>query len=99
MIGAVGTSLLTMMPTAWSAVAMAQNAPGGTSGTPGTATTSPTATGAVGDGDMSTWLWIVLAVVIIAGLLHYFLGRGRATRIWHIVRKCGPVYRKNDALI
>ncbi|WP_414471251.1 hypothetical protein [Microvirga sp. M2] len=81
MIGTIRTSLLTMMLAAWSAVAMAQNAPGGTENAPGTATPSPTTTGAVGNGDMGTWLWVVLAVVIIAGLLYYFLGRGRGTRI------------------
>ncbi|MEZ0170456.1 hypothetical protein [Microvirga sp. TS319] len=81
MIGTIRTSLSTMMLAASSIVAMAQNAPDGTSGSPGTATPSPAATGAVADGDMSTWLWVVLAVVIIAGLLYYFLGRGRATRI------------------
>jgi len=81
MIRTLKASLLTMMLTAWSAIAMAQSAPGGTSGATGTAASSPTSTGAVGDGGTSTWLWVVLAVIVIAGLLYYFLGRGRATRI------------------
>jgi len=82
MIETIKGLLLTMMLTAWSALAVAQTAPGGTpGGTTGGGTTSPPATGAVGDGDTMTWLWVVLAVVVIAGLLYYFLGRGRATRM------------------
>jgi hypothetical protein len=27
------------------------------------------------------WLWIIVAVVVIAALLYYFLGRGRSTRV------------------
>lgn len=81
MTATIRTSLLLLMMTAWSAMAQTQNAPGGTSGTSGTATSSPATTGAVGDGGTSTWLWVVLAVVVIAGLLYYFLGRGRTTRI------------------
>lgn len=72
MIEAIKISLLTMMLTIWSTIAMAQTAPGG-------GTSSP-ATGAVGDEGMN-WLWIVIAVVVVAGLLFYFLGRNRSTRI------------------
>lgn len=81
MIGTIRTSLLLMMLTAWNAVAMAQTPPGGTTGAPATGTSAPAGTGAVGDGSTSTWLWVILAVVVIAGLLYYFLGRGRTTRI------------------
>ncbi|WP_445500499.1 hypothetical protein [Microvirga sp. G4-2] len=85
MMGIIKVSLLTLMLTAWSAIAMAQTSPSGTSGTPGTgtsppATTSPGAAGAVGD-DGTNWLWIVIAVVVVAGLLFYFLGRNRSTRV------------------
>lgn len=85
MIETIKLSLLTMMLTAWSAIAMAQTSPGGTPGTPGTGTsppttTSPGTTGAVG-GDGTNWLWIVIAVVVVAGLLFYFLGRNRSTRV------------------
>ncbi len=80
MIETLKVSLLTMMLTAWSAFAVAQTAPGGTSGTTGAGTSSPTTTGAVGDGG-TNWLWIVIAVVVAAGLLYYFLGRNRSTRV------------------
>jgi hypothetical protein len=85
MIETIRVSLLTMMLTAWSAIAMAQTSPGGTPGTPGTGTSSPTTTspgttGAIGDGG-TNWLWIVIAVVVVAGLLFYFLGRNRSTRV------------------
>jgi len=81
MIETIKGTILAMMLTAWSAVAMAQTAPGGTSGTPDGTASAPATTGAVGDGETSTWLWVVLALVVIAGLLYYFLGRGRTTRI------------------
>jgi len=80
MIAALKISLLTMMLTAWSALAAAQTAPGGTSGSTGSGTSSPTTTGAVGD-EGTSWLWVVLAIVVVAGLLFYFLGRNRSTRI------------------
>lgn len=85
MIETIKVSLLTMMLTAWSAIAMAQTTPGGPPGSPGSETSSPTTTapattGAVG-GEGMNWLWIVIAVVVIAGLLFYFLGRNRSTRI------------------
>lgn len=78
MIEALKISMLTLMLTVWSGFAMAQTPPGGSSESPGTS--SPTTTGAVGD-EGSTWLWIVIAVVVVAGLLFYFLGRNRSTRI------------------
>ncbi|WP_134496716.1 hypothetical protein [Microvirga pakistanensis] len=71
MIETIKVSLLTMMLTAWSALAMAQAPTGGTA--------APGDAGAAGDGETSTWLWVVLAVVVIAALLYYFLGRGRRT--------------------
>lgn len=80
MINTIKGSILTLMLSVWSSLAYAQTAPGGTSGSTGSGTSSPTTTGAVGDGGTS-WLWIVVAVVVIAGLLFYFLGRNRSTRI------------------
>ena len=79
-------SMLTMMLTVWSAIATAQTSPGGTPGTPGGGTTSPsgTTTGAAPaatSGDGVDWIWIIVAVVVIAALLYYFLGRGRSTRV------------------
>ena len=86
MIETLKVSLLTMMLTVWSAIAMAQTTPGGTPGTPGGGTTSPSGTttganpgGAAGEG--MDWVWIIVAVVVIAALLFYFLGRGRSTRV------------------
>ena len=82
MIETLKVSLLTMMLTVWSAIAMAQTSPG----TPGGGTTSPSGTttsanpgGAAGEG--IDWLWIIVAVVVIAAPLYYFLGRGRSTRV------------------
>ena len=86
MIETLKVSLLTMMLTVSSAIAMAQTSPGGTPGTPGGGTTSPSGTttsanpgGAAGEG--MDWIWIIVAVVVIAALLFYFLGRGRSTRV------------------
>ncbi len=76
-------SLLTMILMAWSAIALAQTSPGGS---PGGGTSSPSGTTtSANPGDVAgsgiNWLWIIVAVVVIAGLLFYFLGRGRSTRI------------------
>jgi hypothetical protein len=86
MIETLKVSLLTMMLTAWSTIAMAQTSPGGTPGTPGGGTTSPSGTttganpgGATGEG--MDWIWIIVAVVVVAALLFYFFGRGRSTRV------------------
>ena len=46
MIETLKVSLLTMVLTVWSTIAMAQTTPGGTPGTPGGGTTSPGTTGA-----------------------------------------------------
>ena len=84
MIETLKVSLLTMMLTVWSTIAMAQTTPGGTPGTPGGGTTSPGTTGATpgaAAGEGMDWLWIIVAVVVIAALLYYFLGRGRSTRV------------------
>jgi hypothetical protein len=27
------------------------------------------------------WIWILVAVAVVAALLYYFLGRGRSTRV------------------
>lgn len=81
MIETLKVSLLTMMLTVWSAIAMAQTSPGGT---PGGGTTSPGTTGAAPGataGEGIDWVWIIVAVVVIAALLYYFLGRGRSTRV------------------
>ena len=82
MIETFKASLLTMMLTVWSTIAMAQTSPG----SPGGGATSPSGTttganpgGAAGEG--MDWVWIIVAVVVIAALLFYFLGRGRSTRV------------------
>ena len=86
MIETLKVSLLTMMLTVWSAIAMAQTTPGGTPGTPGGGATSPSGTttganpgGAAGEG--MDWIWIIVAVVVIAALVFYFMGRSRNTRV------------------
>jgi hypothetical protein len=83
MIEKLKVSLLTIMLTVWSTIAMAQTSPGGT---PGGGATSPSGTttganpgGATGEG--MDWIWIIVAVVVVAALLFYFLGRGRSTRV------------------
>ena len=82
MIETLKVSLLTMMLTVWSAIAMAQTTPGGTPGTPGGGTTSPsgTTTGATpgaAAGEGMDWLWIIVAVVH-AGLMEHAFGAGQA---------------------
>ena len=72
-------SVLTMILTVWSAMAVAQTTPGGTTSPSGT-TTSANPGGAAGDG--MDWIWIIVALAVVAGLLFYFLGRRRTgTRI------------------
>jgi hypothetical protein len=80
MIETLKVSLLTMMLTVWSTIAMAQTSPGGTPGTPGGGTTTSTDPAAAA-GEGMDWVWIIVAVVVIAALLYYFLGRGRSTRV------------------
>lgn len=81
MIEALKASLLTMMLTLWSAVALAQTTPGGSAGSTGSGTSSAT-TGVVGDtGTTMSWFWIVVAVIVVFGLLYYLFGRNRSTRI------------------
>jgi hypothetical protein len=87
MIETLKVSLLTMILTVWSTIAMAQTSPGGTPGTPGGGTTSPSGTTTSADpaaaaaGDGMDWIWIIVALVVVAALLYYFLGRGRNTRV------------------
>ncbi|HZH11811.1 MAG TPA: hypothetical protein VEZ24_15730 [Microvirga sp.] len=82
MIEALKTSLLTMMLTLWSMIALAQTTPGGTAGSTGGGTSSQTTTGAVGDtGTTMSWFWLVVAVIVVFGLLYYLFGRNRSTRI------------------
>ncbi|MBJ6127640.1 hypothetical protein [Microvirga splendida] len=75
MIETLRISLLTMTLTAWSTIAMAQVTPGGVApAPPGAAPVEPA-------GEGLDWLWIIVAVVVVAALLFYFLGRGRNTRV------------------
>ena len=46
-------------------------------GAPSGVTTNANPGGTSGDG--LNWVWIVLALVVVAGLLFYFLGRRRST--------------------
>jgi hypothetical protein len=71
-------SALTMMLTAWSAIAVAQTSPGGTPGG-GAAPPAGTTTDAAGGG--MDWLWIVAVIAVVAIVIFYFLRRGRSTRI------------------
>jgi hypothetical protein len=71
-------SALTMMLTAWSAIAVAQTSPGGTPGG-GAAPPAGTTTDAAGGG--MDWLWIVVVIAVVAIVIFYFLRRGRSTRI------------------
>jgi hypothetical protein len=83
MLEKLKASLLTLMLTVWSTMVMAQTPPGGTSGggatSPSGTTTSANPGGAAGEG--MDWIWIIVAVVVVAGLLFYFLGRNRSTRV------------------
>jgi len=84
MLQKLHASLMTFVLMVWSSLVVAQTAPGGTTA-PGT--TSPTGTTTGGDpaaaaGEGMDWIWIAIAVIVIAALLYYFLGRRRSgTRI------------------
>lgn len=73
MLTKLEASMLTVMLMAWSSVALAQTPPGGAA-PPAGATTDAAANG-------MDWLWIIALVAVVAGVLFYFLGRGRSTRI------------------
>jgi hypothetical protein len=78
MIETFKASLLTLMLTVWSTIVMAQTPPSSTPSPSGPATgTTP---GAAADAGMD-WIWIIVAVIVVAALLYYFLGRGRSTRV------------------
>ena len=72
-------SVLTMVLMVWSTIVIAQTTPGGGTTSPSGTTTS-TDPAAAGDG--MDWIWIIVALAVVAGLLYYFLGRRRTdTRI------------------
>ena len=87
MLATFKASVLTMILMAWTTLVLAQTPPAGTT-TPGATppaggATSPSGTttsanpgGATGEG--LNWIWIILAVAVIAGLLFYFFGRRRS---------------------
>lgn len=82
MLETIKASVLTMVLMVWSAVAVAQTAPGGTSGSTGSGTSAASTTGAVADtGTTMSWLWLVVAVIVLFGILYYLFGRNRSTRI------------------
>ncbi|MBB4042204.1 hypothetical protein GGR34_003892 [Microvirga flocculans] len=58
---------LAAMLTAWSGIVMAQTSSGGV----------PTGVPQSG----MDWVWILVALIVVAALLFYFLGRGRGTRL------------------
>jgi hypothetical protein len=73
-------SVLTMILTVWSTMVVAQTTPGGGTTSPSGTTTSANPGGAAGEG--MDWIWIIVALAVVAGLLFYFLGRRRSgTRI------------------
>ena len=80
MLAYVKASVLTMVLTIWSTIVIAQTAPGGGTTSPSGTTTSANPGAAAGDG--MDWIWIIVALAVVAGLLFYFLGRRRTgTRI------------------
>jgi hypothetical protein len=75
MLKQLQVSAFTTILLIWGAVASAQTAPS-TPGTPGgSATNTETAAG----GDLN-WLWIVIALAVVAAIVWYFM-RGRRTTI------------------
>ncbi len=73
------TSLLTFVLLVWSTIVVAQTAPSG-GPAPGAASPSGTTTGANPGGATGAglnWIWIVVALVVIAAILFYFFGRRR----------------------
>ncbi|HZB62862.1 MAG TPA: hypothetical protein VE423_09345 [Microvirga sp.] len=73
-------SVLTMILMVWSTFVVAQTTPGGGTTSPSGTTTSTDPAAAAGDG--MDWIWIIVALAVVAGLLYYFLGRRRTdTRI------------------
>ena len=73
-------SVLTMVLMVWSTIVVAQTTPGGGTTSPSGTTTSANPGNAAGDG--MNWIWIIVALAVVAGLLYYFLGRRRtSTRI------------------
>jgi hypothetical protein len=73
-------SVLTMILMVWSTFVVAQTTPGGGTTSPSGTTTSTDPAAAAGDG--MDWIWIIVALAVVAGLLFYFLGRRRTgTRI------------------
>ena len=79
MLAYVKASVLTMVLTIWSTIVAAQTAPGGGTTSPSGTTTSANPGGAAGEG--MDWIWIIVALAVVAGLLFYVLGRRRGTRI------------------
>jgi heme/copper-type cytochrome/quinol oxidase subunit 2 len=61
----------------WTALALAQTAPGGSSPA-GTATGANTG---AATSESVNWVWIGLVVVVVAGALFYFVVRRRGTRV------------------
>ena len=77
MLKTVQMSALTATLLVWSAIAMAQTAPG-TPAAPG-AGTAGAGTTAAGD---TNWLWIIVVVALIAAAIWYFMrSRGRGTSV------------------
>jgi hypothetical protein len=70
-------SALTMMLTAWSAIALAQTP----SATPGGGAAPPAGTKTDAAGGGMDWLWIVAVIAVVAIVIFYFLRRGRSTLI------------------
>ena len=76
MLSHVKASVMAMVLMVWSTIVAAQTSPGGGTASPSGTTTSANPGGAAGEG--MDWIWIIVALVVIAGLLFYFLGRRRS---------------------